>query len=173
MAQPNRRLMQAGSILFLGLAFLATGCGGGQNPNGGPGSIPDIAFSSSGSLDGSDAANGTCTPFLTNHGIISTNGFNLWGVNASGPVPTPMSKLTSCAVDASDPAWSPDGSKIAFDSNRALNGQDGSNGSAPNIWLMNADGSGVTLLTTATAFGTQPAWSPDGSTIALPQIFGQ
>jgi len=156
------------NVLFLGfISIHLISCGGSGSQGGGPGSAPDIAFSSSGALDGSNAPNNTCTPFMTNHGFISTNGFNLWGANASGSSPRPMTKLTTCAVSASDPAWSPDGTRIAFDSNRALNGQDGSNGSAPHMWLMNADGSGTKLLTTPTTSAAGPAWSPDGSTIAF------
>jgi len=51
------------------------------------------------------------------------------------------------------PAWSPDGTKIAFRSNR-----DGDNA----VFIMNADGSNVTRLTP----GSKPAWSPDGTEIA-------
>jgi Tol biopolymer transport system component len=58
------------------------------------------------------------------------------------------------------PAWSPDGSKIAFASDRDY----------PNsqIYSMNAaDGSGVTRLTYNTNVNDYPAWSPDGSKIAF------
>ena len=53
-------------------------------------------------------------------------------------------------------AWSPDGTKIAFTSRR--NGELG-------IWVMNADGSGQTRLSTQPA-AENPAWSPDGTRIA-------
>lgn len=56
------------------------------------------------------------------------------------------------------PAWSPDGSQIAFGSNR-----DG----GWDIYVMNADGSGVTRLTTHAARDDEPAWSPDGTRIAF------
>ena len=56
------------------------------------------------------------------------------------------------------PAWSPDGSRIAFTSDR-----DGS----VDIYVMNADGSGVTRLTNDAAWSLIPAWSPDGSRIAF------
>lgn len=60
------------------------------------------------------------------------------------------------------PAWSPDGSKIAFASNR-----DG----ADAIYVMNANGSGVTRLTSDMGVSDNvPHWSPDGSKIAFNRI---
>ena len=59
----------------------------------------------------------------------------------------------------SDPVWSPDGSKLAFVSNR-----DGT----PEIYVMESDGSNQTRATFSAggAFGAMwPAWSPDGSRI--------
>jgi len=56
------------------------------------------------------------------------------------------------------PAWSRDGSKIAFT-------RDGSAGSG--IYVMNADGSGIVHLGTTTTTDNQPTWSPDGSKIAF------
>ncbi len=49
------------------------------------------------------------------------------------------------------PAWSPDGTRIAF----ASRGD-------PELWLMNADGSGQQRI----GIGFAPRWSPDGSRIA-------
>jgi Tol biopolymer transport system component len=57
-----------------------------------------------------------------------------------------------------EPAWSPDGSKLAFRSFR-----DGD----PEIYVMNADGSGVTRLTFHQGLDGEPAWSPDGGRIAF------
>ena len=56
------------------------------------------------------------------------------------------------------PAWSPDGSQIAFDSLRDGNSE---------IYVMNANGSGQSRLTTEAAADSEPAWSPDGTRIAF------
>jgi hypothetical protein len=57
-----------------------------------------------------------------------------------------------------EPSWSADGAKILF---RDFNGQ--------SIWVMNADGSGVTRLNAAVTNlrNFSPRWSPDGSKIAF------
>jgi hypothetical protein len=57
-----------------------------------------------------------------------------------------------------DPAFSPDGTRIAFESTRTGGGD---------IYVMNADGTGVVRLTTDPGEDAQPTWSPDGSQIAF------
>ena len=59
---------------------------------------------------------------------------------------------------ASQPAWSPDGRKIAFVSNRY--GSD-------DIFTVNADGSALLRLTRNPAGDGAPVWSPDGRKIAF------
>jgi TolB protein len=69
-------------------------------------------------------------------------------------------RLTSePSVDA-DPAWSPDGGRIAFSSNREGDGD-------LDIYIMSSDGSGVTRVTTETGADYEPAWSPNGQKIAF------
>jgi dipeptidyl aminopeptidase/acylaminoacyl peptidase len=73
-------------------------------------------------------------------------------------------RLTSSPKAELDPAWSPDGRRIAY------SGDDTDEGHQ-NIWVMNADGTGKTLLTPGPRTtgqgwaGTDPSWSPDGSRI--------
>jgi TolB protein len=61
--------------------------------------------------------------------------------------------------DDVDPAWSPDGRKIAFERRAG--------GSQSDIYVMNADGSGVRQLTSAAGTESHPTWSPDALQIAF------
>jgi Tol biopolymer transport system component len=61
-----------------------------------------------------------------------------------------------------DPAWSPDGTKIAFVSRREK-----MDFRRSTIYLMNTDGTGRTALTTEGTPDGEPTWSPDGSAIAF------
>jgi TolB protein len=64
----------------------------------------------------------------------------------------------------SAPAWSPDGSKIAFESNADVGGANPEGDME--IWTMNADGTGASQLTHNAAHDEGPAWSPDGRLLA-------
>lgn len=61
------------------------------------------------------------------------------------------------------PAWSPDGERIAFDSDRA-----GDNNR--DVYVMDRDGGNVRRLTDHPSFDFLPAWSPDGSRIAFMSV---
>jgi Tol biopolymer transport system component len=59
--------------------------------------------------------------------------------------------------------WSPDGSRITFDSDRFNNGTD----DAVDIFTMKADGSDIVQLTSDAGFNGEPEYSPDGMKIAF------
>jgi len=68
---------------------------------------------------------------------------------------------TGAIIDTSgsgQPAWSPNGTHIAFTSNREGNFE---------IYVMDPNGANIVNLTRDSAPDQQPAWSPDGSKIAF------
>jgi len=78
-----------------------------------------------------------------------TGDFEIYTMKPDG---TELERLTSDPADDREPAWSPDGSTIAFTRSEA-------NGSA--IWTMHPDGSAPKRLTQ----GSAPRWAPDGQRI--------
>ena len=64
----------------------------------------------------------------------------------------------------SAPAWSPDGTKIAFESNADVAGANPEQDME--VWVMRADGSEPTQLTHNALHDEGPAWSPDGRLLA-------
>jgi TolB protein len=64
----------------------------------------------------------------------------------------------------SAPAWSPDGKRIAFESDANLDG--GNAERDREIWVMNTDGSDPIQLTHNARWDEGPAWSPDGTMLA-------
>ena len=69
---------------------------------------------------------------------------------------TSFGALLATAAD-SFPAWSPDGKRIAFSSERDGNDE---------IYVMDTDGSNLIRLTNRPELDWWPAWSPDGMRIA-------
>jgi TolB protein len=82
--------------------------------------------------------------------------WQIFTVNADG---AGMHRLTDLPTDQFHPAWSPNGTRIAFDAQ--------SQGGPFEIDVMNADGSGLERLTDGPGWNNLPDWSPEWSTDRL------
>jgi Tol biopolymer transport system component len=69
-------------------------------------------------------------------------------LNADG---SGVARLTNNSAEDRSPSWSPDGTRITFDSDRDGNRE---------IYVMNADGSGQTNLTNSPTRDAFPSWGP-------------
>lgn len=88
--------------------------------------------------------------------------FQIFTMNADG---SNVRQLTNGEFSSTDPAWSPDGTQIAY--SRYLSSQGGDA-----LWVMDADGGNKKSLianprTGNPQFGSNPAWSPDGTKLAF------
>jgi Tol biopolymer transport system component len=87
--------------------------------------------------------------FVSNRGSTLSTDFNVWAMVPSCESLSAMWQLTDDPAWDDKPTWSPDGTRIAFVSNR-----DGDS----EIYVMNADGSGLVKLTDNSAYDGQPDW---------------
>ncbi|MHB1357558.1 MAG: DPP IV N-terminal domain-containing protein [Anaerolineae bacterium] len=92
------------------------------------------------------------------------SGRQIWVIDDAG---TNLQRLTTLGGWNDGPAWSPDGSKIAFSSGHADHAD-----RTDDIYVMNSDGTGVISLTNNPNFADrEPSWSPDGQRIVFTRVF--
>jgi TolB protein len=65
------------------------------------------------------------------------------------------------------PAWSPDGTRVAFAMNVVPGHNPGAIDTNMEIFVVSSDGTGLRRLTNHPGLDTNPAWSPDGTRIAF------
>lgn len=82
---------------------------------------------------------------------------DIYKINLAGDILNRLTKGPAGAINV-EPSLSPDGSKIAFSSER---------GGRPMIYVMNSDGSNLKRLTFQGEYNSSPSWSPDGKKIAF------
>ena len=95
------------------------------------------------------------------HNITYDTQINLAVMNSDG---TAMIDVSTMPGQSIDPAWSPNGKRIAFALGPAC--------CYWNIWLMKADGSEPTQLTNSVYADRYPTWSPDGVKLAFTRGIG-
>jgi Tol biopolymer transport system component len=105
------------------------------------------------SLARSNGAKGRIV-YVSNHDYQFGN--DIYRMNADG---SDVTRLTVTQSSNLDPAWSPDGRRIAFSSRPPAGDEE--------IWVMNADGTGLQQLTFSPGGDVTPSWSKDGSRIAF------
>ena len=86
-------------------------------------------------------------------------GYDLWAIAPDG---TNQHKLTWGAFDDREPAWSHDGTRVAFSSDRG-----NPLGSDYNIWTLDVRSGELTQVTKNPADDYMPTWSPDDKEIAF------
>ena len=108
---------------------------------------------------------GTRIAFMSNRdghirkgGVLLT--FEIYVMDADGGNPQ---NLTNDPNSDLSPAWSPDGKRIVFSSNREVNFE---------IYVMDADGGNPQKLTNNPGTDHHPSWSPDGKRIAFSSYRG-
>ena len=96
--------------------------------------------------------------------VTATAGhWQIWVANSDL---TGAKKLTHGRSDSGWPVWSPDGKRLAFDSDRTDRTPDNAN-HVNDIFVMKPDGTRVKKLTGSKGVSENPAWSPNGSLIAF------
>jgi Tol biopolymer transport system component len=96
--------------------------------------------------------------------INQQKGIDIWVVGRNGGG---KKLLINCGLDrCSAPAWSPDGSQLAYSRAEAGLGPDEPHG-APRIWLADTrSGETMRLFSSSEKIGYGPSWSPDGRKLA-------
>ena len=124
--------------------------------------------------DGSAQENLTRQPANDSHPSWSRDGGKLvfvsrrdgnseiYVMNADG---SGLRNVTRTPWDDLDPAWSPDGRAIAFVQKKCVASRPCAAAYETDLYVVNADGSGLRRLTTRRARLFNPSWSADGKTI--------
>jgi dipeptidyl aminopeptidase/acylaminoacyl peptidase len=123
------------------------------------GMVPEDIFALTGVADPRLSPDGRTVAYVVGVVDAKANDYRaaIWLALADGAAPP--RRFTAGVKHDADPRWSPDGSQLAFTSNRE--------GKAMQLFVMPLAGGEPRRLTGLKEDVTQPEWSPDGATIAF------
>jgi dipeptidyl aminopeptidase/acylaminoacyl peptidase len=123
------------------------------------GMVPEDVFELTGVTDPRVSPDGTTVAYVVRAVDAEANDYRgaIWLAPADGAAEP--RRFTSGVKQDADPRWSPDGSQLAFTSNRE--------GKTMQLYVMPLAGGEPRKLTSLKEDVTQLAWSPDGATIAF------
>jgi len=166
MKRPRLARSVSAAVLALVVAVTlgTTACGGSNTTSSGSPSAATSQAAASLSVAASPSATPLPTPTVAGtiafERVEPVGHGEIFRINTSGTGLKRLAADNDCSLEA--PAWSPDGTRIAYHSGDPEAGL-----SSYTIWLMKADGSGKVRLTKGAVHGVWPQWSPDGKQIVF------
>jgi Tol biopolymer transport system component len=129
------------------------------------------ALTSDDSLNGdpSWSPDGSLIAFDSDRAGVSSSGIHNYDIYDMRPDGSDVTRVTDDPAIDVDPSWSPDGTRIAFASERD---QPVDTGGPTDLYVMDADGANVRRLTHDPMSNLSPSWSPDGTRILFVSDLG-
>ena len=100
--------------------------------------------------------------------VAGNAAFRIWVMGANGASPTALTTGGPSELSDASPAWSPDGSALAY---TGLSDETGDGvGDNYDVYVMDFASGGVRRLTTSLDQEDAPRWSPDGTALAYQRV---